>query len=97
MLSEDEESEVVRYTREMSKRLQVVLDDTEFAALRGAASREGKTVSEWVRGVLREARRDQPTGDRARKLAAVRAAARHDFPTADIDRMLAEVEQGYLR
>jgi hypothetical protein len=37
-----------------------------------------------------------PTGDQARKLAAVRAAARHDFPTAEIDRMLEEIEQGYL-
>ena len=81
----------------MSKRLQVVLDDAEFAVIRDVASSEGKTVSEWVRTVLREARRGLPAGDQARKLAAVRAAARHDFPTADVDHMLAEIEQGYLR
>lgn len=88
---------VVRYTHDVSKRLQVVLDDAEFAALQDVASREGKSLSEWVRGVLRDARRGLPTGDQARKLAAVRAAARHDFPTAEIDRMLEEIEQGYLR
>lgn len=81
----------------MSKRLQVVLDDGEFEAIREVASREGVTVSEWVRGVLRGARRDLPAGDQARKLAAVRAAARHGFPTGDIGSMLAEIEQGYLR
>jgi len=81
----------------MSKRLQVVLDDAEFAAVQAIASREGKTLSEWVRGLLREARHSQPTGDQARKLTVVRAAARHDFPTADVDRMLEEIEHGYLR
>lgn len=87
----------MRYTHSMSKRLQVVLDDGEYAALQDVASRDGKTVSEWVRGVLREARRGRPASDQSRKLATVRAAARHDFPTADVDQMLAEIEQGYLR
>lgn len=80
----------------MSKRLQVVLDDGEFEAIREIAAREGTTVSEWVRQLLRAARRERPTGDRARKLAAVRAAARHRFPTGEIDQMLEEIEQGYL-
>jgi transposase len=40
-------------------------------------------------------RRDRSSSDRARKLAAVRAAARHSFPTADIDEMLAEIGRGY--
>lgn len=80
----------------MSKRLQVLLDDREFDALRDAAAREGMTMSEWVRQLLRAASRDRPSGDQARKLAAVRAAARHDFPTAEVDQMLAEIERGYL-
>jgi hypothetical protein len=80
----------------MSKRLQVLLDDHEFEAIRDVALREGLTMSEWVRQLLRAAWRDRPAGDKARKLAAVRAAARHSFPTADIDQMLAEIEQGYL-
>ncbi len=79
----------------MSKRLQVVLKDEEFEQLREVAREQGMTVSEWVRQVLRKARSERPAVDRARKLAAVRAAARHDFPTADIDEMLNEIERGY--
>lgn len=59
------------------------------------ARREGLTLSEWVRQILRRARAERPSGDRARKLAAVRAAARHAFPTADIDEMLEQIERGY--
>lgn len=80
----------------MSKRLQVLLDDQEFDAIRDVAVREGMTMSEWVRQLVRAAWRDRPVGDQARKLAAVRAAARHSFPTGDVDQMLAEIEQGYL-
>jgi hypothetical protein len=79
----------------MSKRLQVLLGDTEYDEVRQIARREGLTVSEWVRQVIRRERRDRSQGDRARKLAAVRAAVQHDFPTADIEDMLAEIERGY--
>jgi hypothetical protein len=79
----------------MSKRLQVLLRDEEFEELRAEAMRQGMTLSEWVRQVLRRARAERPEGDRARKLAAVRVAARHAFPTADIEEMLAEIERGY--
>jgi hypothetical protein len=80
----------------MSKRLQVLLDEQELDAIRRLAAKEGMTVSEWVRGVLRRARQQRPSGDAARTLGAVRAAARNDAPTADIDQMLAEIEAGYL-
>ncbi len=79
----------------MSKRLQVLLDETELRSVREAAGRQGVPVSEWVRRALREARRREPRGDLDSKLRAVRAATRHKFPTADIDEMLAEVELGY--
>ncbi|MGH2555681.1 MAG: antitoxin [Actinomycetota bacterium] len=79
----------------MSKRLQVLLGDEEFEELRAVAGKQGLTLSEWVRQVLRRARAEQPGADRARKLAAVRAAARHSFPTADIEVMLEEIERGY--
>ncbi|MGI8594290.1 MAG: antitoxin [Solirubrobacteraceae bacterium] len=79
----------------MSKRLQVLLDETELRGMREVARRQGMTLSEWVRTTLREARRSEPRGDLGGKLRAVRDAARHDFPTADIDAMLAEIEHGY--
>ncbi len=79
----------------MSKRLQVILDDREMQELRQLARRNRMTVAEWVRQALRMARRTQPAGDGAKKLAVVRAAARHAFPAGDIHAMLADIERGY--
>jgi len=53
------------------------------------------TVAEWVRQTLRAARRQTPTGDSARKVAAIRKAMRHEFPTGDIDKVLADIDRGY--
>ena len=80
----------------MSHRLQVLLDETEFAEIRRIARRHRMTVAEWVRQALRAARRDEPVIEPRRKLAAVREATRHAYPTGDIDCMLAEIERGYL-
>jgi transposase-like protein len=80
----------------MSQRLQVLLDEDEFAQIRRVARRHKVTVAEWVRQALREARRDEPAADPRRKLAAVREAVRGAYPTADITQMLRETEQGYL-
>jgi len=80
----------------MSQRLQVLLDESEFAEIRRIARRHRVTVAEWVRQALRAARRDEPAVAPHRKLAAVREAVRHAYPTADIDVMLAEIERGYL-
>lgn len=79
----------------MSKRLQVILEDTEMHELQEAARRHGVPLSEWVRRTLRDAQRRDSRGDMDAKLRAVRAAVKHSFPTADIDEMLAEIERGY--
>jgi hypothetical protein len=79
----------------MSKRLQIVMDDKEMREIERAARKRDLTVSEWVRQSLRAARSTQPSGDPAKKLQVIRAAARHSFPTADIDQMLGEIEAGY--
>lgn len=79
----------------MSKRLQVLLDETEWREIRRTARAQRMTVAEWVRRALRSARRHEPQGDVGKKLAVVRAAARHAYPTGDIDQILAEVERGY--
>jgi len=75
--------------------MQVLLEDDEFAEIREVARRHRMTVAEWVRQALRHARRDEPSGDPRKKLAAIRAAGRGDYPTADIDQMLVEIEGGY--
>jgi len=80
----------------MTKRMQVLLEEDEFAEIRRVARRHRMTVAEWVRQALRRARRDEPAADPRRKLATVREAARGEYPTADIGRMLAEIERGYL-
>lgn len=79
----------------MSKRLQIVVGDDDLDEFRAEAARQGLTLSEWARQTLRRARAERPGGDRAAKLAAVRAASRHAFPAADIHTMLEEIEQGY--
>jgi hypothetical protein len=80
----------------MSKRLQVILEDSELREIQRIAKRSRMTVAEWVRQALRSARAGESSGDPALKFEAVRKAARHEFPTADIGEMLGEIEKGYL-
>jgi len=79
----------------MSKRLQVLLDDTEFNEVQRAAKAQRMSVAAWVRRVLRAARLREPQGDVDAKLQVIRQASKHAFPVADIDEMNAEIEQGY--
>ncbi len=80
----------------MSKRLQVLIDDPEWREIQKTARAHRMTVAEWVRQALRAARREAPSADADRRIAAIRAAARHGYPTGDIDRMNEEIERGYL-
>ena len=85
----------VLYTHLMSKRLQVLFEESELEGIRRAAERQDMTVSEWVRTATREARRRTPSASKEAKLAVIRHACVHDFPTADIAQMLREIERGY--
>lgn len=80
----------------MAKRLQVILQDSEYREIQRAARSRRMSIAEWVRQALAHARRQEPLGDVEKKLAAIRAAVKHEFPTGDIETMLAEIEQGYL-
>jgi hypothetical protein len=79
----------------MAKRLQVILQDTEYRDVQRAARAQNLTVAAWVRQALSTARRREPVGDVARKFDVVRDAVRHAFPTAEIDEMNEEIERGY--
>lgn len=81
---------------DVSKRLQVLLDDAELREIQRIARGRRMTVAEWVRQALRAATRREPVGDAGRKLEVVRAASRHSFPIGDVDQVLAEIERGYL-
>lgn len=72
------------------------MDDAEYAEIEEFAERQGETVSQWVRAVLRTARAEQPRQKQARKLAAIRNALTHEFPSGDIEQILEETERGYL-
>ena len=80
----------------MTTRMQVLIEDDEFAEIRRVAKRHRMTVAEWVCQALRRARRDEPVTDPRKKLTAVSEAARFEYPSADIGQMLAEIEAGYL-
>lgn len=79
----------------MSKRLQVLLPDSEMEEIRRFARRHRLSVGEWVRQILRAARNREPAVDPGTKLKAVRRAVEYSFPTADIRNMIAEIERGY--
>ncbi|MEY4856615.1 MULTISPECIES: antitoxin [Gemmatimonas] len=80
----------------MTQRLQVLLEDDEFAEIRRVAQRERMTVAEWVRQALRAARQDAPAADPRRKLSVVREAAQGAYPVGSLPSMLTEIESGYL-
>ena len=79
----------------MTKRLQVLFDDAEYAALQAAATARGLTVAEWVRQAVAAARRSEASGDIDRKLAAIRSAVRHAGPSGQVERAIAEIDRGY--
>lgn len=85
--------QVVYYTTNMTKRLQVLLDEEEFTEIQDVARGRRQTVAEWVRQALRQARHDRP-GSADAKLRAIAEAYGHYYPTADIDTMLDEIESG---
>lgn len=79
----------------MSKRLQVLLDEDEYASIQRIARENHMTVAEWVRDALRRAKREFPHARSREKLSAIDRAVTYDFPTANIDQMLGEIERGY--
>ena len=93
----------------MPKRLEILLNDTEYAVICEAAERQQISVPEWVRQALRDTRQAELTGAQpkrdaqrndperiARKLQALERAAQCNHPTADIDQMLQEIKDGYM-
>jgi hypothetical protein len=78
----------------MSRRLQLILKDSEYREIQRVARSRRMSIAEWVRQALNLARWREPGVGVGKKLEVIRAAARHDFPSADIDRMLAEIQRG---
>ena len=79
----------------MEKRLQVVLDDSEYERIQYLAQSQNIPIEEWVRQGLHLALHSQSSKSIDEKLAAIRAAMKYEFPVGDIDSMLNEIERGY--
>ncbi|HUA00807.1 MAG TPA: hypothetical protein VMB02_10795 [Candidatus Aquilonibacter sp.] len=79
----------------MAKRLQVILQDSEYREIQRTARSRHMSIAAWVRQALDMARRREPSTDARKKLEAIRAAARYDFPSGDIGSLLQEIESGY--
>ena len=79
----------------MSKRLQVLLPEEEFARIQSVASSQHIAVGEFVRRELRKSCETLGARSVEAKLKAIRKAAEYNFPTADIEQMNAEIEKGY--
>ncbi|MGA8430435.1 MAG: hypothetical protein WB729_11485 [Candidatus Sulfotelmatobacter sp.] len=80
----------------MAKKLRVILRDDEYHEIELMARAREISVAEWLQQAIDVARREESSGDLARKLAAVRRAAQYNLPTGEIDTMLAEIERGYV-
>ena len=92
MTHDDESDSLI----DMTKRLQVLMDDAELRSIQRLARKERVTTAEWVRQRLREAQEARSRPDLASKLAAIHRASQFRAPAPDIDQMLAEIERGYL-
>jgi hypothetical protein len=79
----------------MAKRLQLILEASEYREIQLVARSRRMSIAEWVRQALGLARQREPGAGMGKKLEVIRAAVRHDYPSADIDRMLADIESGY--
>ena len=79
----------------MAKRLQVLVEESEYRDIQRVARSRHMSIAEWARQALDLARRREPLGSVGNKLATIRRAAQHDYPIADMDGMLAEIGAGY--
>lgn len=77
----------------MAKRVQVVLEDDEYQAIKAAAKARHITVAEWVLQTVRQ-HKVNPPKTVEEKLRVIKEASQLNYPTADIDVMLREIEEG---
>lgn len=77
----------------MVKRVQVVLEDDEYKAIKAAAEARGITVAEWVLQKVRQHKVNPPkTAEDI--LRTIEWATQLNHPTADIDVMLEQIAAG---
>jgi hypothetical protein len=80
----------------MSKRLQVLMPEAQYGAIRRLARSQGVSVGEWVRRVLDDACRRTSARSPQDRIARLRELSRHRFPSGDIQAMNREIGLGYV-
>lgn len=75
----------------MSNRLQILVPKKDFFAVRVASRLEGKSVSEWVRDLIRD-----HLSARTKNLVEdpIQLMDNLSLPAPSLDQMLKEIEQG---
>lgn len=81
----------------MSKRLQVLLNLSEFRIYQRLARTQGVSLGEWVRHALRQTSAKFSTTDADEKIRKIRKLSQNNFPSGNIDQILDEIEKGYLK
>jgi hypothetical protein len=79
----------------MTKRLQVLMEESEFELVREVARRHRVSVGEWVRQAIRSSCFELSSRPAEARIRAVQEALLHSFPTGDVDQMNREIEIGY--
>jgi hypothetical protein len=83
-----------KHTQTVSKRLQVILSDSEYRAVETAAARRGTPIASVVRESLRRYIEADFLEDPSARLASVLRFARFSGPTGDVEQLLEEIERG---
>lgn len=73
--------------------MQVILESREYSVVRKVASSEGKSISDWVRGLIRE-RLSRKKGMGGEEVDVVKKLEALQLPAPPIDQMLREIEEG---
>ena len=78
----------------MSKRLQVLLPETQYRALSELAAKSEVSVSDIVRSCIEQTLAFASGKSVEARIAAVLKYSRFNGPTGDIEQVLAEIEEG---
>jgi len=80
----------------VSKRLQIVIAESEYEDIARCAQDAHLTLSEWVRSVLRKAKSEVSPRNPELKLLAIKSAMEYSFPIENIEELNSQITQSYM-
>jgi len=81
----------------MSKRLQVLFPNDEYAELKRRARKARQSLGEWVRSALRRVADSESAKQPEEKMRFIGKAFDEAAPIAEIDELERQIESGYLK